>query len=152
MPENSRENSMYPNKLAWVSLSLILIGVVVAAYLTVVHYTTTVTLACPETGAINCAKVTTSPYATALGLPLALWGLLFFLGLLPFHLPMAWRSSNRFIRRGRLVLASSGVVVVFALIYIELFKLNAICLYCTAVHLLTILLFAVTVVGTAVTA
>lgn len=127
------------------------LGLAAATYLTIAHYTTTATLACPETGVINCAKVTTSPYSVELGVPLALLGLIFFVVMLPLQLPAAWLKTG-WLRWGRLALASAGVLMVFWLLYVELFKLNAICLYCTAVHVLTILLFMQTLFGTAITA
>lgn len=136
----------------WIPLAALIIiglGLVDATYLTLTHYTTSVTLSCPDTGIVNCAKVTSSSYSKVLGLPLAVYGLIFFLGMLPLQLPVAWRSTNRWLRRLRLLGAGSGVLVVVWLVYVELFRLNAICLYCTGVHLLTVLLFVVTALGTA---
>ena len=60
------------------SLILPLAGLAVSAYLTVEHYSSSTTLACPETGVVNCVKVTTSSYSTLVGVPVALLGLLFF--------------------------------------------------------------------------
>lgn len=140
-----------PRWLPWLGLAFTILGIAVATYLTVAHYTSPQTLACPETGVINCAKVTTSPYSVVLGVPLAVLGLAFFLGMLPLQVPAAWRSKQVWLRRGRLAYAASGVLMVFWLVYVELFKLSAICLYCTAVHVLTFLLFVLTAVGTALT-
>ena len=42
-----------------------------------------------------------------------------------------------------------GIVFVLYLVYTELFTLNAICLYCTAVHIITFLLFALIMFSTA---
>ena len=141
-----------PRWLVPTALLLIVLGIGVSSYLTIAHYTTPATLACPETGVINCAKVTTSSYSEILGIPLAVLGLVFFLGNLPLHLPLAWRSPNPWLRRLRLLAAATGILMVFWLIYVELFRLNAICLYCTASHVLTVLLFIVTALGTALTA
>ncbi len=127
------------------------IGLGLGIYLTIAHYTTPVVLACPETGIVNCAKVTTSSYATLLGIPLAVLGLLYFVTMLPLQLPAAWRSQNSWVRGGRLIMSVSGVMMIMWLIYVELFKLNAICLYCTGVHIVTLLLFILTVFGTALT-
>jgi uncharacterized membrane protein len=138
-------------QIAWVGTALAAIGIVVALDLTIAHYTTPTVLACPETGIINCAKVTTSSYATILGLPVALLGLVYFVGMLPLQLPVAWRSHNIWVRRLRLTASVVGVGMIFWLIYVELFKLNAICLYCSSVHVITLLLFIVTAVGTALT-
>jgi uncharacterized membrane protein len=130
---------------------LALVGIGLGIDLTIAHYTTPVILACPETGIINCAKVTTSSYATIMGAPLALLGLLYFIAMLPLQLPVAWRSQNIWLRRGRLALSASGILMVVWLIYVELFKLNAICLYCTGVHIVTVSLFILTAIGTALT-
>jgi uncharacterized membrane protein len=95
--------------------------------------------------------VTTSSYAEILGVPLALLGLLYFIAMLRLQLPVAWRSQNIWVRRGRLIMSASGILMIMWLIYVELFKLNAICLYCTGVHTVTLLLFILTVIGTALT-
>jgi uncharacterized membrane protein len=47
------------------------------------------------------------------------------------------------IRLGRLAFATIGVGFVAYLVYAELFVLDAICLWCTGVHVLTVALFAV---------
>lgn len=141
-----------PRWLAPLALLLVVAGIGDATYLTIAHYTTPVILTCPETAVINCTKVTTSPFSAILGVPLAVLGLLFFLAMLPLQLPVAWRSVNPWVRRLRLAAAASGVLMVFWLLYVELFQLNAICLYCTAVHVLTVALFVVTALGTALTA
>jgi uncharacterized membrane protein len=137
--------------IGWVGTALAMIGIGLGVYLTIAHYTTPVLLACPETGIVNCAKVTTSSYAEILGVPLALLGLLYFIAMLPLQLPVAWRSQNIWVRRGRLIMSASGILMIMWLIYVELFKLNAICLYCTGVHTVTLLLFILTVIGTALT-
>ena len=140
--------------IKWLSttgVTLTLLGMGVSVWLTIAHYTTKVVLACPDTGLINCAKVTSSVYSMVFGVPLVLLGLCFFIGMLFLQLPVAWRSQNPLIRRGRLVVAASGLVMVFWLVYVELFRLNAICLYCTSVHIVTILLFMLTALGTALT-
>jgi uncharacterized membrane protein len=140
-----------PRWLVPLALLLVVAGIADATDLTVAHYTTPVILACPDTGIINCAKVTSSTYSEILGVPLPVLGLLFFVAMLPLQLPVAWRSRSSWLRRLRLVLAGSGVLMVFWLLYVELFRLNAICLYCTGVHVLTVALFAVTAIGTAST-
>ena len=138
-----------PRWLPVASSLLALAGLAVSTYLTVEHYTAGKTLACPETGVVNCQKVTTSAQSAVLGIPVALLGLLFFLALVPLCLPVAWRSAHPAVRWSRVVLALIGVGFVVYLIYAELFVLDAICLWCTAVHVITIALFAVIALGTA---
>jgi uncharacterized membrane protein len=113
------------------------------------HYTAVTTLACPETGIVNCQKVTTSAQSTLLGIPVAVFGLVFFVVLLPACLPAAWRSRRPVLRWGRLASAVVGVGFVVYLVYTELFTLDAICLWCTAVHVITLALFAAIALGTA---
>jgi uncharacterized membrane protein len=129
-----------------------LAGLAVAAYLTIEHFTSPSLLACPETGVINCQKVTSSAQSAVFGIPVALLGLLFFVAMLPANLPVAWRMRSPAVRYGRLVLALVGIGFVCYLVYAELFILDAICLWCTAVHVLTVALFAIVALGTAATA
>lgn len=133
-------------------LALTLSGLAVSAYLTVVHWTARVALACPAGRVINCEKVTTGPYSSVAGVPLALLGLVYFAGALPLHAPGAWRSPHPVLRAGRLAFAGAGVAMVLWLVYVELFVVDAICLWCTAVHLVTVALFFITGFGTALTA
>ncbi len=138
----------------WVALAgsaLSVLGIALGTYLTIAHYTTSSVLACAETGVINCTKVTSSSYSVVLGVPVALGGLLFFVAMLPLQLPQAWRSPSPTLRRARLAWSLLGVASVLWLVYVELFRLDAICLYCTAVHVVTIALFGVTAVGSALT-
>ncbi|MCU4182969.1 vitamin K epoxide reductase family protein [Acidiferrimicrobium sp. IK] len=135
-----------------VGLVLTVAGVAVAAYLTYAHYTSASNLSCPDTGLINCSKVTTSSYSRVFGLPVSVLGLAFFVGMVPLQLPAAWRSQWAPLRLARLGATVVGVGLVLWLIYVELFRLDAICLYCTAVHALTILLFISTALGTVSTA
>ena len=127
---------------------LCLAGLGVSAYLTIAHYNARLILACPETGIVNCAKVTESPQSAILGVPVALLGLLYFAAIGPLHLPAAWRSNSSLLRRARVGAAVAGILMVLYLIYTELFTLDALCLWCTAVHGITFLLFVVTLVGT----
>ncbi|HEY2670670.1 MAG TPA: vitamin K epoxide reductase family protein [Rugosimonospora sp.] len=138
-----------PRWPAVTTLVLGVLGLAVAIYLTLEHYTSSTTLACPETGVINCQKVTTSAESSVFGIPVALLGLIFFVVMLPLCLPAAWRSARPEVRWGRLAFALVGVGFVIYLVYTELFTLDAICLWCTAVHVITVLLFAVVAMGTA---
>jgi uncharacterized membrane protein len=142
--------SALPKWLPWATTILCLIGLGLAVYLTIAHYSQPEILACPEKGIINCTKVTTSSYASIIGIPVALLGLLFFVGLTPLMLPWTWKQTWKPLIWGRLAMAGSGILMILWLIYVELFKLSAICAYCTAVHVVTFLVFALTAYGTAV--
>jgi len=129
-------------------LSLVsLAGVGVATYLTLAHYTTGITLACPSTGAINCEAVTTSHESVVFGIPVAVLGLLFFVAMFFVSLPWAWRTPMRIVAQARLASSIVGIGFVFYLVYAELFEIQKICLWCTSVHILTFVLFVVIVTG-----
>jgi uncharacterized membrane protein len=131
------------------SLALCLLGLLDAAYLTFEHYTASTTLACSDTGTVNCLKVTTSSYATMAGIPVAVLGLLYFVAMTLLCLPSLWRRPGRTVHRLRLGLATGGVLTVLYLLWVELFRLDAICLWCSGVHLLTFALFAVVLLAQA---
>jgi uncharacterized membrane protein len=135
-----------PAPPAWMqltTLALSLGGLASSLYLTIAHYTTTVTLACPDTGVVNCEKVTTSPQSMLFGtIPVADLGLGFFIVVVALHTPWAWQAPGAAIRRVRLGALAAGMAFVLYLIYTELFTLDAICLWCTSVHVFTFLLFA----------
>jgi uncharacterized membrane protein len=129
---------------------LSLVGLGVAVYLTIAHYDTSVTLACSSNGAVNCEKVTTSAQSEVFGIPVALLGLAYFVAMIPLQLPAAWRSGDPLVRFGRVAYCVAGIGFVCYLIYAEAMLIKAICLWCTAVHVVTFLIFVVTAFATAV--
>lgn len=134
---------------------LSVLGLGVAAYLTYEHYTGSKTLACPSGGAnsvVNCAKVTTSPWSVEFGLPVAVLGLVYFAVMLALQSPWAWRIPWFPLRAARVLWCLVGLGNAVVLIYDELYKIHAICEWCTSVHLLTFLIFVSTVFGTISTA
>ncbi len=130
---------------AWpATLPLAVIGLGVSAYLTYAHFNTSVVLSCPETGHINCTKVTTSAQSEIFGhIPVALAGLLYYVIMVALVTPWAWRAANPWIGRLRMAGAIAGLGMVCYLVFVEAVQLKAICLYCTAVHIITFLLFMV---------
>lgn len=127
--------------IPWTTLVLSVAGLAVAAYLTYEHFTAGTTLACPDTGVVNCVKVTRSSYSRVAGIPVALLGLAFFAGMTALSVPPLWRTASPWPTRLRLASVTIGVVFVCYLIWAELFRINAICLWCTVVHALTLILF-----------
>jgi uncharacterized membrane protein len=132
------------------TLSLVAAGLAVSIYLTITHYTTQVRLACSTSGAINCEKVTTSPQSFIAGIPVAPLGVAFFVVAGLLCLPAAWRAQAPAVRYARIGWMVAGVIMVLRLVYAELFQIDAVCLWCTAVHAITVILFAVVLVGEAV--
>jgi uncharacterized membrane protein len=120
---------------------LSLAGLGVSIYLTIAHYNTAVTLACPATSTINCEKVTTSPELLVFGIPVAVLGLAFYVFLAVVNSPWAWRITWPPLRWARVGSVVVGILFVLYLIYAEMFSIRAICLWCTSVHVITFALF-----------
>jgi uncharacterized membrane protein len=127
-------------------------GLGIAGYLTYEHYTGSSTLACSDKGIVNCLEVTTSTYSKVAGVPVAVLGLVFFVVMLVLQLPAMWNRPEAAIRRARMAWAVIGLGTVVYLLYTELFRIDAICLWCTAVHVLTFVVFVSTVLATVGTA
>jgi uncharacterized membrane protein len=120
------------------SLATATLGLALSIYLTIEHFTSSTTFACPESATINCEKVTTSRWSHLGPIPVAVLGLVFFVAMTLLCLPPAWRF--RWLDPVRVAAAGVGVVVALILVWIELFKVDAICLYCTAVHVCSLVL------------
>jgi uncharacterized membrane protein len=125
-----------------------LLGLGVAGYLTFEHYTSSSSLACSDNGVVNCLKVTTSSYSAVAGVPVAVLGLVFFAVMLVLQLPAMWERPERWVRAVRFGWSLVGLGSAIYLLSAELFSIDAICLWCTAVHVLTLVLFATTVYAT----
>ena len=126
--------------LRWPALVPAVLGLLASGYLTVEHFTSSTTFACPESATVNCQKVTTSSYSHLLGVPVALGGALYFVVMVVLVSPPAWRVPG--LARVRVVAAGLGVVAVLYLVWAELLRIDAICLWCTVVHVCTVWLFA----------
>ena len=130
--------------------ALALAGLGVSVYLTIAHYSSPSILICSEKGLINCVAVTTSSQSMVFGIfPVAVLGLAFYVFMAVATSPWVWRASWPAIRWIRLGSVVAGMAFVLYLIYTELITLNAICLWCTSVHVITFLLFALIVFGVA---
>ncbi|MHB8263988.1 MAG: vitamin K epoxide reductase family protein [Acidimicrobiales bacterium] len=128
---------------------LAVMGTGVSIYLTLTHYDRgAVPLVCSTTSLINCEKVTTSPQSVIFGIPVAVLGLPFFLSMIALNIPAAWRTTLRSVHLARLALAAVGMCFVIYLVYVELFDVGAICLWCTSVHIMTFLLFVIITTAT----
>jgi uncharacterized membrane protein len=134
-----------PSWLQWTTWGLSLAGLGVSIYLTIAHFNTSVSLACPATSTINCEKVTTSPESYAFGIPVAVLGLAFYVFMAVANSPWLWRVTWPPLRWARIGSVVVGILFVLYLIYCELFKIGAICLWCTSVHVITFCLFSLIV-------
>jgi uncharacterized membrane protein len=136
----------------WLQLTtfvLALAGLGVSIYLTIAHFTESTLAGCSESGLVNCTKVTTSPQSYVFGIPVAVLGLAFYVFAVAIMSPWAWRAARREIHLLRIASLVVGVGFVLYLLYAELFIIGSICLYCTSVHVITFLLFVLTVFAAA---
>ncbi len=148
-----------PRWPAWAGMPLCVLGFGIAAYLTYEHFTGSRSLSCPATGGIvNCLTVTTSKYSEIhlpfghAQVPVAVLGLVFFAIMFCFQTPRAWASQAVPVRLGRLAWSLVGLGTAVYLVYAELFQIHNICLWCTSVHVISLILFFLTVFGTLATA
>ena len=115
-------------------------GLGISIYLTAVHYAG-VPLACPANGTISCEAVLSSKFAVIAGtnLPTSAAGIVWFTVSM-----LLWTRPA-----GRIQLAWSalGLVTVLFLVYIEIVQLGAICVWCSAAHVLVLLIFLISLPG-----
>ena len=137
------EAGRVPRWAQFLALALALVATAVASYLTVTHYSDPASLACPDTGIVNCTLVTTSSWSVVFGVPVALAGLVWSLVMVGLTLPWAWRAGSVALDRARIAASGLGAAAVLYLVYVELFRIGAICLWCTAIHVLAVCLFGV---------
>lgn len=125
-----------------VRLLLCALGLAISTYLTGVHYIR-VPLACPSTGIIDCAQVLHSPQSVVLGLPLGVWGMVWFvlMGLLVLRAARLQAAGGDGVLPRRLW-GMLGAAAVVYFVYLELMVIGKICIWCTAVHLLVLALLA----------
>jgi uncharacterized membrane protein len=140
------ERFRVPAWLQWTSLALSLAGLGVSIYLTIAHYTSTSILDCSSNGLVDCAKVTTSSQSMVFGVfPVAVLGLAFYVFMTAVNSPWGWRLRVPLVWWARIGSAVVGIGFVLYLIYAEIIQIGNICLWCTSVHVITFLLFALLV-------
>jgi uncharacterized membrane protein len=161
-----------PGWFRWTTFVLAIIGLGISAYETYAHYHGSHLAGCPAggSGTFNCTAVITSSQSMVFGvLPVAVLGLAFYVAAVPLFSPWAWRLTGRLrltplrwrpvawlsvSQRGlgwfRLVSVIIGMGFVMYLIYAEVYQIGDVCEYCTGVHIVTFLLFCMTVFAAAI--
>ncbi len=129
--------------VVWASFALSLIGVGISGYLTFTHYAGTQFLACSDAGVVNCGAVTTSAQSVVAGVPVAVLGLVAYLGLAVLNSPWGWARASRWVAWTRVLGVGVAMAFVLWLVAAELLIIDHICLWCTGVHVTT---FALSVI------
>jgi uncharacterized membrane protein len=129
------------------TLGLAVVGVAVSLYLTITHFGDPDLLVCAEGGSVSCNAVTSSAQSEILGIPVALLGLVWFVGMIVLCVPAAWRARDRRVHQLRTVGVIAGMGFVLWLLYAELIIVGAICLWCTVAHIVAFGMFVVVVMN-----
>lgn len=121
---------------------LALLGLLIAIYLTLYKTGAIAELAC-TTG--SCETVQMSRWATFLGLPVAAWGIVFYVALLALALSGLQGSlaESRGVSLALVALTGWGVIFSAWLTYLELFVIHAICQWCVVSAILVTIAFAI---------
>jgi uncharacterized membrane protein len=147
------EPSGPPRWLQIVSLALAVLGLGVSAYETYAHYSHVALAGCSSKpgSTFDCTAVITSSQSMVFGvIPVAVLGLAFYVFAVAIMTPWAWRAKRREIHLARLVSLVAGMGFVLYLIYAELYQIGQVCEYCSGVHIITFLLFCITVFSAAI--
>ncbi|HXJ49582.1 MAG TPA: vitamin K epoxide reductase family protein [Candidatus Acidoferrum sp.] len=124
--------------MRWQLLALAagLAGLGVSIYLTAVHYTG-VPVACPANGTISCEAVLSSRYGVIAGtsVPTSAAGIVWFA-----VSALLWTRRPG---RVQLVWSVAGLATVLLLVFVEIVLVGAICVWCTAAHVLVLVIFLI---------
>ena len=123
-----------------VMFALAILGTAIAGYLTWVHYSGHLAL-CTGTG--GCETVQASRYSVVAGVPVALLGLLTYLGLL---LVTGWRmyaglATPTGVMLALFGIALAGVLYSAYLTYLEVAVIHAICPWCVSSAIVMVIIF-----------
>lgn len=132
-------------QIALFVLSVIAIGI--SVYLTIIHYTHTAVV-CSTSGLINCEVVLNSHYALVPGtnVPVSLAGLLYFVASAALALAawLVW-PQLRALRTVQVAWSALGILTILYLVYVEIVLVHALCAWCTALHVIILATFVISV-------
>lgn len=124
---------------------LSIVGIVDTTYLTFEHYSNTIPH-CADVAFVDCGAVLRSVYSVVFGVPLTLIGL-------GYYLTTFLLASFGLLRRNQLAIALTiglsmgGFLFSLVLLYLQIWVIGAICLYCTLSGVTSTLIFLTTFLG-----
>ena len=132
-------------KRQWMAL-LSLAGLFLGAYLTLYHFGYIGTLAC-NVG--SCEKVQSSRWSMFLGLPVATWGVGFYVAMLALTIASLQEryADSRTLSALIVALSAAGVLFTAWLNYLEGFVIHAWCEWCLGSASIVLLLFVLAVLN-----
>jgi uncharacterized membrane protein len=91
----------------------------------------------------SCEKVNTSKWATFLGLPVAAWGVGWYIVMFVLAVVSTWETYAESPAVSMLLLGVAGTGLIFStyLTYLELFVIHAICQWCVVSAILVVIIF-----------
>jgi uncharacterized membrane protein len=117
------------------------LGFVDAAYLTIIHYRSQV----PNCSIVKgCEVVTTSQFSTLFGIPIAIFGALFFLVLSIFAILIITHPHKRWVHYFSWA-ALAGLIISLILFLIQLIILKAFCQFCVGTEIISLIVFSISV-------
>ena len=128
---------MTPRTSQGLRLGLAAAGLLISGYLVAVHYGH-VPLACADQGIVDCTGVLTSPQSSWFGVPVAVFGIAWFLvaGILALRARAAGAGPE--VRTANMAWLLVGAATVVYLVYLELVVIGRICMWCSFVHIIVL--------------
>lgn len=130
----------------WLILGLLLVsllGFIDAGYLTVKHLNNEVPTCSIDVG---CEEVATSKYSEIGGFPLAGLGVLYYLFIFVSAL-VYFDTESQLVKKWLPYITILGFLVSLYLVYLQLFVIEAICLYCMGSALTSTIIFVLGMLG-----
>ncbi|HRV15607.1 MAG TPA: vitamin K epoxide reductase family protein, partial [Spirochaetota bacterium] len=127
------------------------IGVIISAYLLYIHYFPLIPDAalyslCTAGSTFDCNAVNTSAYAMLFGMPLAAWGMAFYLFFIAVILIYTIKTKHVILEFGMLWLAIFAVLLSVVLGYISFVKIQKFCSFCMALWLCNVALLTLVLI------
>ena len=129
----------------WVGVVLSVAGFGVSIYALIEHLKLeggALGLECDINNLVNCTKVLGSKYGSLMGIPLGAFGMSYFgIAFAIALLPALAAVSARFVHGWQVLITGVGAVTSLFLAYLAYFQIQSICIVCSAVHVLSLLMF-----------
>jgi len=142
-------NSLMPplqpvlKKIGWALLAVSLLGFIDAAYLSAKFYLGETPTCFLLKG---CDVVTTSSYSSVAGVPIALFGALFYLAVFVLSLAFLDRRAPKLLKWIGAI-SVPGFLFTLYLVYLQFFVLHALCIYCMFSALTSTTVFVLALIG-----
>lgn len=133
-----------PKTYLWIILFLSIIGLMVSFDLTKSHLSASTDTPCDISPSVSCSLVNTSIYSELLNVPVALFGVLWFLTLGALAFMALYQKESSLAITALLYWNVLGILFVTYLIFAE-FLLRTLCPLCTVIHILVVISLSLSV-------